>query len=111
MPGAGWNLTKTKKSSITIQNNQNIIFNDVFLQKGKEKKIMYYWFQGRGRFISSEYMQKFYLIIDSMTKHRTDEAFIRLLSPVINNDENKTRKNLTDFSKLLIPILQKYLPS
>ena len=71
---------------------------------------MFYWFQGRGRYITSEYMQKIYLVVDSITKHRTDEAFVRLITPVIDNNEEKSIKYLNGFVKLIIPILQKYLP-
>lgn len=113
MPGSGWNLVKIEKSSIFIDdsNRQEIAFNDVLLQKGNEKQIMFYWFQGRGRYITSEYMQKVYLVIDSITKHRTDEAFIRVIAPVIDDNEKETRRYLIDFTRLLVPLMQEYLPS
>lgn len=113
MPGAGWNFISESKALINIGENnaQNILINQILLQNGNKKKIMFYWFQGRGRYITSEYMQKLYLVLDSITKHRTDEAFIRIVSSVIEKDEKKTIKKLTNFTTQLIPILQEYIPS
>ncbi len=69
---------------------------------------MLYWFHARGRIISSEYMQKVYLVIDSMTRHRTDESFVRLIS---YGEEAEALNNLKEFAKLLMPILHEYIPS
>ena len=51
------------------------------------------------------------LVIDSITRHRTDGSFVRLISSVIDGDERKTENDLKDFAKLLIPVLQEYIPS
>jgi len=83
----------------------------LILEKGNQRQLVLYWFQSRGRFIASEYMQKIYLVIDSITKHRSDGSFVRLLSPVIDGNENKTSENMKDFARLLLPILQEYIPS
>jgi len=111
MPGAGWNFLKVRETSINIGPKQNIVINNILLQKGSEKQIMFYWFQGRGRYIRSEYMQKIFMVLDSITKRRTDESFVRLIAPVTENNEEKTIQYLINFTKLLIPILEEYLPS
>ena len=118
MPGAGWNFAKTEKISISVDahqeqhiQQQNITVNNILLQNGPEKLVMFYWYQGRGRFITSEYAQKIYLVTDSMTRHRTDEAFVRLLAPVTSGNEEETVRYLRDFTKLILPLLQEYIPS
>ena len=113
MPGAGWNFVREGKLLMNAgaPDKQSILVNNILLQKGNERQIMFYWFQGRGRFITSEYMQKIYLVIDSITKRRTDEAFVRLIAPVIDGDEKETKETLESFTRLLIPLLQEYLPS
>jgi EpsI family protein len=113
MPGAGWKFVDTRNALINIENHDRkaLKVNNILLQKGNEKQVMFYWFQGRGRYISSEYIQKFYLVLDSIIKGRTDETFVRLLSPVIDGNEEKTIEYLNNFTALLIPLLQKYLPS
>jgi EpsI family protein len=113
MPGGGWNIVRTSIEELTMpdSNPENIKLIKLDLQKGDQRQIVLYWFQSRGRFISSEYLQKIYLVIDSITKHRTDGSFVRLISTVRNGHEEKTLKELKDFAKLLIPVLQEYLPS
>ncbi len=113
LPGSGWNITKTSIIKLDVPGNKpskiNVIKLDI--SNGGEKQVVLYWFQSRGRFISSEYWQKIYLVIDSITKHRTDGSFVRLIAPVVNGNEEKTISNLKDFARLLIPVLEEYLPS
>jgi hypothetical protein len=35
---------------------------------------------------------------------------VRLISSVIDGNENKTSENMKDFARLLLPILHEYLP-
>ena len=113
MPGGGWNITDTLIEELNIPGNSpdkiNVIKLD--LSNGREKQIVLYWYQSRGRFISSEYWQKIYLVIDSIIKKRTDGSFVRLIVPVINGNEENALTDLKDFARLLVPVLQEYLPS
>jgi EpsI family protein len=111
MPGAGWNIIKTDQEPLVFQKGEkpsNLI--RLLLQKGGEKQIVLYWFHSRGRIIGSEYMQKIWLVIDSMTKRRTDGAFVRLISPIIKSEET-TDKLLMEFAREIKPILDEYIPS
>ncbi len=111
MPGAGWNIIKTDQEPLVFQKGEipsSVI--RLLLQKGGEKQIVLYWFHSRGRIIGSEYMQKIWLVIDSMTKRRTDGAFVRLISPIIKSEET-TDKLLTEFAREIKPILDEYIPS
>ena len=111
LPGAGWNIIKTRQETILFHPGQKpsqVI--RLLLQKGREKQIVLYWFHSRGRIIASEYMQKIWLVIDSMTKQRTDGAFVRLISPVIKSEETAD-KLLQEFARKIKPILDEYIPS
>jgi EpsI family protein len=112
MPGGGWNITDTSIEELKIPGNSpsKIDVIKLDLEKGREKQIVLYWFQSRGRFISSEYWQKIYLVFDSIIKRRTDGSFIRLIAPVINGNEEKALKDLKNFAIEVVPILQEYLP-
>lgn len=113
MPGAGWNIIHTSLEELTIPdtNPGKIKMIKLILEKGGQRQIVLYWFQSRGRFISSEYIQKLYLIIDSIIRHRTDGSFVRLIAPVMDGDEEKALQYLKDFARLLVPILKEYIPS
>lgn len=110
MPGAGWNIARTTIETIDIQefpNGMQVI--KLLLQKGPEKQVVLYWFQSRGRIIASEYMQKIWLVVDSIVKNRTDGSFVRLISPVVT-DEQAAVKLLKDFAKTVYPVLTEHIP-
>jgi len=113
LPGAGWNIIHTSIEELTIpKTNPGVIkVIKLILEKSGQHQIILYWFQSRGRFIASEYWQKIYLVIDSVTQHRTDGSFVRLIAPVIDGDKEKALKILKEFASLIIPILQEYIPS
>jgi len=111
MPGAGWNITDTSIETIHMTDTKKTIkVIKLILQKGAEKQVVLYWFQSRGRIIASEYMQKIWLVIDSITKHRTDGSFVRLISPV-TIDEKTTLKVLKEFADKVYPVLNEHIPS
>jgi EpsI family protein len=113
MPGSGWNITETSLEDVTLKGDasKKIKVIKLLLEKDSQKQVVLYWYQSNGRFISSEYSQRIYMVIDSITRHRTDGSFVRLISPVINNDEEAAIKHLKDFTVELIPILKDYIPS
>ena len=37
------------------------------IQKGLEKQLVYYWFDGRGRQMTDDFAAKFYTVADSLT--------------------------------------------
>lgn len=113
MPGGGWNIIRTSIEELAIPstNPGKVKVVKLILEKFSERQIVLYWFQSRGRFIASEYLQKIFLVIDSITKNRTEGSFVRLIAPVINGDEEKTVEDIKYFARLVIPILQEYIPS
>jgi EpsI family protein len=113
LPGNGWNIKHSSSQKIVAPDTSSgmIKANKLIVEKGAQKQIVLYWFQSRGRFIASEYMQKIYLVIDSITKRRTDGSFIRLTTPVGDGNQEKAIEDLKSFSTLLIPVLQEFIPS
>ncbi|MFO7784416.1 MAG: exosortase C-terminal domain/associated protein EpsI [Thermodesulfobacteriota bacterium] len=112
MPGGGWNIVETSIVPIQLPDREKEIkVIKLTLQKGSERQLVLYWFQSRGRFIASEYLQKIYLVLDSITKNRTDGSFVRLISPMSPKGEDATIKALKEFARGVIPVLEEYLPS
>lgn len=113
LPGSGWNITETSLEEISIPQHGDKRINTIklLIEKGMSREVVLYWFQSRGRFISSEYLQKFYLVLDAFTKSRTDGSFVRLMAPVSSDyTVEETTETLKDFAVDLIPILDEYLP-
>lgn len=113
MPGSGWDIIQTSLEEISPADPspQKIKVIKLILEKGASRQVVLYWFQSRGRFIASEYLQKIYMVWDAITKNRTDEAFVRLIAPVGPKGEAYTTEYLRTFAERLIPVLIQYLPS
>jgi EpsI family protein len=112
MPGGGWNVIHSEPLTLTVSHSRPVAveINKMVMQKGAEKEVVFYWYQCRGRIINSEYMDKIYLVLDSMFKRRSDGAFIRIMAPVQDGQEAKTVEHLKDFTQQVIPVLEEYLP-
>jgi len=112
MPGSGWNITQSEVVRIQIpsRDNETIKAVRLIIEQRQRKQVVLYWFQSRGRFIASEYMQKIYLVWDAVFKNRTDGAFVRLMAPVGGKEETGTEEMLKSFAGDLVPFLTDYLP-
>lgn len=113
MPGAGWNIVRSSSEELMIPGSTigKVRVTNLLIEKSGQRQMVLYWFQSRGRITASEYMQKFYLVLDSITRQRTDDSFVRLIAPVNNDDERTSSKCLKDFAERLVPLLQEYIPS
>jgi EpsI family protein len=54
---------------------------------GRDRALMIYWYQGRGRAVASEYWGKIYTVLDSVRRRRSDGAMVRVMVPVGNSQE------------------------
>jgi len=109
MPGSGWNPVETSVVSISIaDSNKSYKINRILFQKGMDKLLMHYWYQGRNRIVANEYLDRFFLVLDSLFRHRSEGALIRVIGPMdpVSNNEIKQEK----FIISLLPVLQQHLP-
>jgi EpsI family protein len=111
MPGSGWNIISASIIGLPNHDNPAVQTNIIklILEKGNQRQVVLYWFQSRGRIISSEYWQKIYLVWDAFLKHRTDGSFVRLIAPIKEN-EVETTGYMQAFALRLFPVLEQYLP-
>lgn len=112
LPGAGWNVINSDHIELSFGNPRphGIEVNKMTVQKNSSKSLVLYWYQCRGRIISSEYLEKAYLVLDSILKQRSDGTFIRIVIPITNGNEERALKDLQAFATQVIPLLEDYLP-
>jgi EpsI family protein len=109
MPGSGWNPVESEVVSINIPGtDQSYKINRFLFQKGMDKIIMYYWYQGRNRVVANEYIDRFLLIVDSIFRHRSEGALVRVIGPSDPSSNNEEKQE--QFIENLFPILQQHLP-
>ncbi len=112
LPGGGWRIVQTSREPLRVSSRTDPV--DVvklLIEKGNRSQVVLYWFQSRGRFIASEYLQKVYLVLDSITRRRTDGSFVRLMAPVGPEGVDSALATVKSFAGRLVPILETHLPS
>jgi len=113
IPGGGWlikDLTVREIDTIKV-GGEPLKVNRLLIKKGEYTQVVYYWFQQRGRDITNEWMVKWYLFWDSMTRNRTDGALVRLTVFVLpGQDEAEADERLVKFANTLFPYLSEYIP-
>jgi EpsI family protein len=116
LPGAGWE--PVSQSLLTIPdprdpNAKPLAVNRFLIQKGIERQLVLYWYQGRGRVVGSEYWSKIYLVLDAARYNRTDAAIVRVVVPINGTSaeaEAAGEKHAIAFVNELMPALSNFLP-
>lgn len=114
LPGAGWLPVTHDQPSISIPGRADpIVVNRFVIRKGADRQVVLYWYQSNGRIVASEYRSKAYLVYDAVRRHRSDAAIIRVISPVLPNEEETAaaERRVTEFVQDLFPHLERHLPS
>ena len=83
--------------------------NRYLLQNGDARALVLYWYQGRGRVQASEYLVKWDLLRDAALKHRSDEALVRIVVPLVGPEENAFEL-AQSVAERLVPALDNALP-
>ncbi len=113
IPGGGWlikELSVRPLDGIRF-NGKPLLVNRLLIKKEDLTQVVYYWFQQRGRDITSEWMVKWYLFWDAMTRNRTDGALVRLTTLVAPNEtQADADRRLTAFAREVFPYLPDYIP-
>ena len=108
IPGDGWSITRFERTSY----GANHPLNRAVIERNGSKQIVYYWYEERGRRIANEYLSKWYLLSDAITKNRSDGALVRLITTVLPSELERDADNrLQSFMRDLLPGLSGYLPS
>ena len=114
LPGDGWRIGEFSQkhiASVLATDGQSLMVNRALITKGENKQLVYYWFQQRGRVITNEYLVKWYLFWDALTRQRTDGALIRLVLPIAAGEEPEAAdKRLELFLRTVYPKLENYIP-
>lgn len=113
IPGGGWEITNLAPYTLNnvIMGGQPLAVNRAVIQKGEYKQLVYYWFPQRGRDVTNEYLVKWYIFWDAITRNRTDGALVRLTTPVEPGENIKdVDERLAGFAQEINAPLRNYIP-
>jgi EpsI family protein len=81
LPGAGWEVLSGGPATVNASSGPYTV-NRYILKHGPSRAVVYYWYQGRGRVVASEYAVKWNLLKDAALLGHTEEALVRVVVPV-----------------------------
>ncbi|MGE4293816.1 MAG: VPLPA-CTERM-specific exosortase XrtD [Desulfovibrio sp.] len=109
--GGGWDLAAKREIPPAPENGRGFPVVQLQLQKPGLVVLSNFWFQQRGRIITSEWMNKVWLVSDSLTMGRSDGALVRVelyLNPGQSPAEGQAL--LDRFDGMLEDHLGQYIP-
>jgi exosortase D (VPLPA-CTERM-specific) len=112
LPAAGWEVAAIAPYTVALAGTRTgpVTLNRAVIQKGLDKQLVYYWFEGRGRHMTNDFAAKFYALSDSLTRGRTDGGLVRLITPIGAGGEAAADARLERFLAAGIDRLDRFLP-
>ncbi len=113
IPGGGWRIEDFSERTIEniSVNGQPLRVNRALIKLENNSKLVYYWFQQRGRIITHEFWARWYILWDAITLNRTDGALVRLTVDVPSvGGVEAADELLNDFVHDITPLLPDYIP-
>ena len=113
IPGGGWEITRFEEREVPATSvTRAFKANRAIVQLGEHRQIVYYWFDERGRQFTSEYMARWYLFWDALTRHRTDGALVRFVAAVPpGGNESDVDARIMRLAARIEPTLGRYVPN
>ena len=108
LPGAGWQPVETGVADLRL-GERSVRVNRFLIQKGLDRQIVLYWYQGRGRVVANEYTNKALLMLDAARIHRSNGGLVRVIAPVTTTAD-AAQTTVSDFATALFPHLDRHLP-
>lgn len=112
LPGAGWTIESSQVTRFTGNDGKQYEVNDNIIANGAATDEVLYWYQLHGRSIAGDYRAKIDTLADSIRYGRTDEALVRIITPVLSGESRDvTRNRAVGFAKQVIALLPAYVPN
>ena len=105
IPGGGWEIADFRRTEVAGKP-----INRVIIKNGDQEQLVYYWFQGRGRQIANEYLNKWFLFRDALLENRTDGALVRYVTPIISGESHQhADERIQSLMQHTTPELSRYI--
>jgi len=111
LPANGWEFREAGATDVPLGTGRSMRVSRAYVEYSGSRQVVYYWFAQRGRVLTNLYQVKIYSVWDSLTRHRTDGALVRLITPVYGRESpSDAETRLQEFTREIVPILREYVP-
>lgn len=111
IPGGGWVIMDLREVNVPLPDGRTLPAARALIDKQGQRALVYYWFDQRGRLMANEYLMKWYLLVDSVRRNRTDGALVRTVTGVLPNEApEKADQRLQRFIAQAQPSLGGFVP-
>lgn len=99
IPGGGWLIASKGEVAVPEMqvNGRPLKVNRLVISRGDVKQLVYYWFNQRGRNLTTEWSVKWYLLHDQIMTGRSDGFLVRLVTPILAGTEQDADQRLRRF--------------
>jgi exosortase D (VPLPA-CTERM-specific) len=112
LPGTGWEVARIRPVTVELPGTRagSLRLNRALIQKGLERQLVYYWFEGRGRRLTGDFAVKFATIADNLSLGRTDGGLVRVITPIGADGVEAADARLRAFLAASIDDLPRFIP-
>lgn len=109
--GGGAEILDSKHDSILLTDQDlEIKTNQLIVEKGGTKQVLFYWFKVGNSFTPNYWAQQGLIALKTFLRQPASSALIRISVTVHDNDLAKAAQQIKAFGQLIIPHLYTYLP-
>jgi EpsI family protein len=112
LPGSGWDIVDSRTvelASVGIPAEPGWRAKRLVIAKGKQRQLVYYWYQLQGRAVAEDWQKILYVGYDRATRGRTDGALVRFTIPLAR-DEDSAEAAFRDIAPRVVDLLSRYVP-
>jgi exosortase D (VPLPA-CTERM-specific) len=113
LSGSGWEMSDCQVVTLknVIADNKELSLNRAIMKQGSRRQLTYFWYNVAGTLITNEYLVKWHIFWNKLTKHRSDGALIRLITTVGEGEaEDSADARLQRLMRELLPALSPHIP-
>jgi EpsI family protein len=112
LPAGGWEIFSLERTILPMEATRFGAFpvNRAVIQRGLDQQLVYYWFEGRGRRVTNDFVAKFQTVADSARFGRSDGALVRVITPIGAGGVAAAEERLQGFLLETLDRLPRHVP-
>ncbi|KAB0666507.1 EpsI family protein [Oryzomonas japonica] len=109
--GQGWQIGNRGNGEYVLKNKQKLTiqYSYMIAEHQGDRELVVYWFQANGKAVHSTQSQKVAMVLDKFSGRSEDNAFVRINSPLGEENIETVRKRVFDFIEDFYPVFYSYI--